>query len=88
MTTQLARQSEHMRPNPEPLEIQNPRSYSNYLSARLGFLSANGWTLVGTYLRKLLLNWCVIIALLAAFLALAFDTLDHTVRVVTRDGAY
>jgi len=33
--------------------------------------------LVGTYLRNLLLNWCVIIPLLAAFLALAFDTLDH-----------
>ena len=32
--------------------------------------SADSWTLVGTYLRNLLLNWCVIIPLLAAFLAL------------------
>jgi hypothetical protein len=68
--TQLARQSEHTRPNPEPLEIQNLRSYSNYLSPRLGFFSADSWTLVGTYLRNLLLNWCVIIPLLAAVLAL------------------
>ena len=70
VTTQLARQSEHTRPNPEPLEIQNLRSYSNYLSPRLGMFSADSWTLVGTYLRNLLLNWCVIIPLLAAFLAL------------------
>ena len=70
VTTQLAYQSEHARPNPEPLEIQNLRSYSNYLTPRLGFFSADSWTLVGTYLRNLLLNWCVIIPLLAAFLAL------------------
>jgi hypothetical protein len=70
VTTQLAHQSEQTRPNPEPLEIQNLRSYSNYLSPRLGFFSADSWTLVGTYLRNLLLNWCVIIPLLAAFLAL------------------
>ena len=70
VTTQLARQNEHTRPNPEPTEIQNLRSYSNYLSPRLGFFSADSWTLVGTYLRNLLLNWCVMIPLLAAFLAL------------------
>src|SRR5258705_7419785 len=70
VTTQLARQSENTRPNPEPLEIQNLRSYSNYLSPRLGFFSADSWTLVGSYLRNLLLNWFVIIPLLAAFLAL------------------
>jgi hypothetical protein len=70
VTAHLARSSENARPNPEPIEIQNLRSYSNYLSPRLGILSADSWTLVGTYLRNLLLNWCVIIPLLAAFLAL------------------
>src|SRR5215475_1353078 len=70
VTTQLSRQSERTRPNPEPIEIQNLRSYSNYLSPRLGMFSADSWTLVGSYLRNLLLNWCVIIPLLAAFLAL------------------
>ena len=68
--TELALQKEHTRPNPEPIEIQNLRSYSNYLSPRLGMFSADSWTLVGSYLRNLLLNWCVIIPLLAAFLAL------------------
>jgi len=71
VTAQLAYQSEQTRPNPEPLEIQNLRSYSNYLSPRLGMFSADSWTLIGTYLRNLLLNWCVIIPLLAAFLAIA-----------------
>ena len=70
VTSQLANLSEHTRPNPEPIEIQNLRSYSNYLSPRLGMFSADSWTLVGSYLRNLLLNWCVIIPLLAAFLAL------------------
>jgi hypothetical protein len=70
VAAQLAEPSEHARPNPEPVEIQNLRSYSNYLSPRLGISSADSWTLVGTYLRNLLLNWLVIVPLLAAFLML------------------
>jgi hypothetical protein len=70
VAAQLAGPTEDARPNPEPIEIQNLRSYSNYLSPRLGLFSADSWTLVGTYLRNLLLNWSVIIPLLAAFLTL------------------
>ena len=70
VAAQLALPSETARPNPEPVEIQNLRSYSNYLTPRLGLFSADSWTLVGTYLRNLLLNWSVIIPLLAAFLTL------------------
>src|SRR6266481_6129527 len=70
VAAQLARPTEEARPNPEPVEIQNLRSYSKYLSPRLGLFSADSWTLVGTYLRNLLLNWSVIIPLLAAFLTL------------------
>src|SRR5947208_5974477 len=70
VAAQLALPSETARPNPEPVEIQNLRSYSNYLSPRLGLFSADSWTLVGTYLRNFLLNWSVIIPLLAAFLTL------------------
>jgi Patatin-like phospholipase len=57
------------RPNPEPTEIQNLRAYSNYLSPRLGLLSADTWTLIAIYLRNLILNWLVLIPLLAAALA-------------------
>jgi hypothetical protein len=58
------------RPNPEPQQIQNLRNYSNYLSPRLGLLSADTWTLVAIYLRNLVLNWFVFLPLLAAFLML------------------
>ena len=40
------------------------RNYSNYLTPALGFLSADSWTLVGIYLRNLLLNWLVLLPLL------------------------
>jgi hypothetical protein len=65
----LAKPRADTRPNPEPTEIQNLRSYSNYLSPRLGLLSADTWTLVAIYFRNLILNWLVLIPLLAAALA-------------------
>ncbi len=68
VTARLAQPEPKARPNPEPEPIQNLRSYSNYLSPRLGLLSADTWTLIGTYLRNLLLNWCVLLPLLAAML--------------------
>lgn len=46
------------------------RKYSNYLSPELGLASADSWTLIGTYLRNLLLNWLVLIPLLLALLAI------------------
>lgn len=55
---------------PEPPPIGWLRSYSNYLSPRLGWLSSDSWTLIGTYLRNLILNWLVLIPLLIAILAL------------------
>jgi hypothetical protein len=70
VAAQLAEPRGQTRPNPEAKQIQNLRSYSNYLSPRLGLFSADSWTLVGTYLRNLLLNWSVIIPLLAAVLTL------------------
>src|SRR5882757_4928758 len=53
VATDLMGSREDARPNPEPVEIQNLRSYSNYLSPRLGMLSADSWTLVATYIRNL-----------------------------------
>jgi len=54
--------------DPEPKAIQHLRSYSNYLTPRLGLLTADTWSLIATYLRNLLLNWLVLIPLLAAVL--------------------
>jgi hypothetical protein len=54
----------------EPLAVRHLREYSNYLTPHLGFLSADTWTLVGTYLRNLSLNWLALVPLLAAVLML------------------
>ena len=70
VSTNLAKPRDDTRPNPEPTQMQNLRSYSNYLSPRLGLLSADTWTLVATYFRNLLLNWLVLIPLLAAALTI------------------
>ena len=52
----------------EPEPLRHLRQYSRYLSPKAGFLSADTWTLVGTYLRNLLLNWLVFVPLLAVML--------------------
>jgi hypothetical protein len=51
---------------PEPEPLRNLRAYSNYLTPRLGLLSADTWTLIATVLRNLLLNWLVLIPLIGA----------------------
>ena len=50
-------------------EIAHLRSYSNYLTPRLGLLSADTWTLAATYLRNVIVNWFVLIPFLLACLA-------------------
>ena len=54
----------------EPEPIQHLRRYSNYMSPKLGLLSADTWTLVGTFLRNLALHWLVLIPLMIAALAI------------------
>ena len=54
--------------DPEPKPVKWLRQYSNYLSPRLGLMSVDSWTLFGTYLRNLTLNWLVLVPLLAAVL--------------------
>lgn len=53
---------------PEPEQITHLRSYSNYMTPKLGLLSADTWTLVAVYFRNLSLNWLVLVPLFAAFL--------------------
>src|SRR5829696_1428993 len=42
-------------PNPEPVQLQHLREYSNYMSPRTGLMSADTWTLAAIYLRNLFL---------------------------------
>lgn len=55
---------------PEPKPLRHLRQFSNYLTPRLGTFSADTWTLIGTFLRNLFLNWLVFVPLLFAALAL------------------
>src|SRR5947209_12705479 len=57
-------------PKNEPDPVQHLREYNNYLSPKLGFFSSDTWTLVVTVARNMLLNWLVIVPLLACALML------------------
>lgn len=52
--------------DPEPKPIDRLREYSNYLTPKLGLFSADTWAAGATYLRNLILNWLVILPVLAA----------------------
>ncbi|MCU1349630.1 MAG: rane protein of unknown function, contains domain, partial [Acidobacteria bacterium] len=58
---------------PEPAPVRHLREYSNYMTPRLGLLSADGWTMASLYVRNVLLNLLVLVPILAA--ALAFPRL-------------
>jgi hypothetical protein len=53
---------------PEPEPVRHLRQYSRYMSPKLGLLSADTWTLVAIFFRNLILNWLVLLPLLAASL--------------------
>jgi hypothetical protein len=46
------------------------RQYSNYLTPRLGFLSADVWTMAATWFRNTLLNLLMLVAAIGALLTL------------------
>jgi len=54
--------------NIEPSSIAWLRSYSNYLTPKLGLLSADSWSIIAIYVRNLLVNWLVILPFLAAII--------------------
>ena len=53
---------------PEAEPIRRIREYSNYLDPKVGLLSVDVWTLVSTVARNLLLNWLVLVPLVASAL--------------------
>lgn len=55
---------------PEPKPIDRLREYSNYLTPRLGLFSGDTWTAAAIVVRDLILNWLVIVPLLASVIAL------------------
>jgi hypothetical protein len=72
----------------EAAPVGHLRQYSNYLSPRLGLLSADTWTLAATLIRNLLLIWLVVVPLLAAVAALPWLAATLTVtRTLTPEAA-
>jgi hypothetical protein len=79
--------------DPEPRPLRHLRAYSNYMSPKLGFLSADTWTMASLYVRNLLLNLLVLMPILAAILAIPrlfamllrhdIEFPQHTLLVVT-----
>lgn len=55
---------------PEPKPIDHLRQYSNYLTPRTGLFSVDLWTAVAVTARNLLLNWLVVVPVLAALVAI------------------
>ena len=59
---------EKLQPEPEP--VQGLRAFSHWLTPRAGAMSVDSWTVIATILRNLLLNWLVLIPLLAGLVML------------------
>ena len=55
-------------PQNEAAEIAWLRTYSNYLTPKLGAMSADTWAALATVLRNMLLNWLVMLPVLCAAL--------------------
>lgn len=62
----------------EPPEVTWLRRYSNYLSPRIGLLSADSMTLVATWIRNVYLNLVVVVTLLALLVLLPRLLLEPT----------
>ena len=56
------------REQPEPVPVTLIRRYSRYLAPQSGVLSADVWTLIVTVARNMLLNWLILLPMLAAVL--------------------
>jgi hypothetical protein len=54
---------------PEPAILHHLRTYSNYLTPKLGLFSADTWALIATYGRNLILTWLILLPFLLAVLA-------------------
>ncbi len=61
--------------HPEPEPVRNLRKFSNYLTPRLGLFSGDTWAAAAIVTRNILLNWLVIVPLIAAAIALPLSFL-------------
>ncbi len=71
---ELAADPHQQKPEPDP--VVHLRNYSNYLTPRIGVLSADTWTTVATYGRNFVLNLVIIVALTGVVLLLPRAVVD------------
>src|SRR4030095_4012319 len=64
----LANRTPRTKIDPDPTPIRYLRQYSNFITPKVGLLTADTWTFIGIYLRNLFLNWLVIIPILLGIL--------------------
>jgi hypothetical protein len=72
--------------SPEPGPLRHLRAFARYLSPRAGLMTADTWTLVATILRNLILNWMVLVPILAAAILLP-RILTELLRILVSDAA-
>jgi hypothetical protein len=60
----------------EPEELRGLRANSNYLTPKLGMMSADTWAALALYLRNLLLNWLIYLPMIVAVILV--PDLAHT----------
>jgi hypothetical protein len=56
--------------HPEPKPVTNLRDYSNYLTPKVGLFSGDTWAAAAIILRNLILNWLVLVPLMAAVIGI------------------
>jgi hypothetical protein len=64
--------------DPDPPTVRHLRQFSNYLTPRVGFFSKDTWTLIAIFFRNLLLNWLMVLPLVAGLLLLPVIFLHFT----------
>lgn len=55
---------------PEAAPLRYLREYSNFLTPKFSFFSADVWSFIAIYIRNLLINWAVLLPLLTAVLGI------------------
>ncbi len=85
VTRELANHAPPTKIDPDPTPIRYLRNYSSFLTPKVGLLSADSWTLVGIYLRNLLLNWIVLIPLLLGLLTLPRLIVSATIAPIKQN---
>jgi hypothetical protein len=70
VTREMTNEDPSSKVDPDPKPIQHLRNYSNFVTPKVGLLTADTWTFIGIYLRNILINWMVFIPLMLAALML------------------